>query len=193
MLTDALEQIAGMHQMLDMLRDVLRQPLSDATGSYADDLLRETIAICDRFRAGLESIALEGLDQDDQEGWAALLRVARLMERSEMLQQRHREWTGVAGSVGDAAGSAGALGHAAGSVGAAEASLAAGSGGHAVGALGDAAGSVGDAAGSVGALEPAFKAPPLGYGFPGCSGPPLGYGFPGSGGREAQVTSLQGM
>ena len=124
MLTDALEQIAGMHQMLDMLTDVLRQPLSDATGSYADDLLRETITICDRFRAGLESISLEGLDQDDQEGWAALLRVARLMERLEMLQQRHREWTGVAGSVGDAAG-------------------------------------------SVGALEPAFKAPPLGYGFPG--------------------------
>ncbi len=110
MLTDALEQIAGMHQMLGMLRGVLRQPLSDATGSYADDLLRETITICDRFRAGLESIALEGLDQDDQEGWAALLRVARLMERLEMLQQRHREWTGVAGSVGDAAGSIGALG-----------------------------------------------------------------------------------
>ncbi len=177
MLTDALEQIACMHQMLGMLTDVLRQPFSDATRSYADDLLRETIAICDRFRAGLDSIALEGLDQDDQEGWAALLRVARLMERLEMLQQRHREWTGVAGSVGDAAGSVGALGDAAGSIG----------------ALGDAAGSVGDAAGSVGALEPAFKAPPLGYGFPGCSGPPLGYGFPGSGGREAQVTSLQGM
>ena len=132
------EQIEGMHQMLDMLTDVLRQPLSDAMEAYADDLLREAICRSRRFRAGLESIALEGLDS--WEGYGALLRVARLMERLEMLQQRHREWGNAPEAPAEASLAAGSVGHpealghpGAGSLGlpgAAQASLAAGSVGH---------------------------------------------------------------
>ncbi len=115
------EQIEGMDQMLDMLTDAIRQPLSDAIRRsviagrrsvarlFADDLLREAICRAGRFRAGLQSIAEGG----NQEGYTilAIQRIDQLLERLVMLQRRHREWViiappGVAPSDGSVGGPA---------------------------------------------------------------------------------------
>ena len=112
------EQIEGMDQMLDMLTDVIRQPLSDAirrsviagrrsvARDFADDLLRKTICRAGGFRAGLESTTLDGIDREGY-GEQTLLRIDQLLERLVMLQQRHREWVNAPPGVAPSDGSVG--------------------------------------------------------------------------------------